>query len=76
MTVGERNRQKPVADGILAIAHAVVGSGPSGDFVRLLAGADSAAWQVRAKLFKEARLRSVPGALMRFLAPMCEAGFI
>lgn len=49
MTVGERNRQKPVADGILAIAHAVVGSGPSGDFVRLLAGGDSAAWQVRAK---------------------------
>lgn len=51
MTVGERNRQKTVADGILAIAHAVVGSGPSGDFIRLLAGGDSAAWQVRAKLF-------------------------
>lgn len=47
MTVGERNKQMPVADGILAIAHAAVGSGPSGDLFRLLAGADSAAWQVR-----------------------------
>lgn len=47
MTVGERLRQKPVADGILTIAHAIAGSGPSGDFVRLLAGGDTAAWQVQ-----------------------------
>ncbi|CAN0518128.1 unnamed protein product, partial [Laminaria digitata] len=45
MTVGERNRQKPVADGVLTAAHAAAGSGPSGDFVRLLTGADTAAWQ-------------------------------
>lgn len=46
MTVGERQRQKPVADGVLRVAHSAAGSGPSGDLVRLLAGADSAAWQV------------------------------
>lgn len=46
MTVGERQRQNAVADNVLTVAHAAAGSGPSGDLVRLLAGADSAAWQV------------------------------
>ncbi|CAM9638879.1 unnamed protein product, partial [Sphacelaria rigidula] len=45
MTVGERRRQKPVADGALRVAHSAAGAGPSGDLIRLLAGADSAAWQ-------------------------------
>lgn len=49
MTVGERNKQKPVADGLLTVAHSAAGSGPSGDLVRLLAGGDSASWQVREK---------------------------
>lgn len=46
LTVGERQRQKAVADGALTVAHAVAGAGPSGDLVRLLAGGDTAAWQV------------------------------
>ena len=46
MTVGERKKQKTVADGMLGIAHGVVGSGPGGDLFRLLLGADTAAWQV------------------------------
>ncbi|CAN0176694.1 unnamed protein product, partial [Ectocarpus sp. 13 AM-2016] len=46
MNVGERKRQKPVADGFFTVAHAAAGSGPTGDLFRLVAGADSAAWQV------------------------------
>ena len=46
MNVGERNRQKPVADGFFTVAHAAAGSGPTGDLIRLVAGADTAAWQV------------------------------
>ncbi|CAN0196462.1 unnamed protein product [Ectocarpus sp. 6 AP-2014] len=45
MNVGERKRQKPVADGFFTVAHAAAGSGPTGDLFRLVAGADSAAWQ-------------------------------
>lgn len=51
MTMGERKRQKPVADELMRVGHAVAGSGPSGDFMRLMAGGDSAAWQVRAHSF-------------------------
>lgn len=62
MTMGERNKQKPMSDGALTVAHAAVGAGPGGDFLRLLAGADSAAWQVRTKYYYRAFLRAVPPA--------------
>ncbi|CAN0471187.1 unnamed protein product, partial [Discosporangium mesarthrocarpum] len=38
VTVGERKRRRPVADNLLTVAHSAVGSGPGGDYFRLLAG--------------------------------------
>lgn len=62
MNVGERKRQKPVADNFFTVAHAAAGAGPTGDLFRLVAGADSAAWQVctKKKRGRDSSLRPPP----------------